>query len=473
MGQPFQLGRYTLHAELAAGGMATVYLARQSGAVGFGKTVAIKRLHPHLARDQYFVTMFLDEARLAARINHPNVVPILDVVSTENELFLVLEFVRGETLAGLMRAARKQNVKVPVPVAAAIVIGMLAGLHAAHEATDEAGKRLNIVHRDVSPQNVIVGADGVPRVLDFGVAKAATRLQTTREGQLKGKIPYMAPEQLSGDVTPRTDVYAAAIVLWETLTLERLFKGDSEAQMLHLVMTKDALPPSTLNPEVPAGLDAVILKGLRRDPAERYASAREMAAAIEAAAPPASPMKVAEWVEGIIGPTLAKRDVMRAEIESTSSGAMPAVPPSLSSTPALPAFPQISDVSSPSMSMPQPVGVAESTASLVLGGGAAPAQARSRWPLVAAGIGVVGILGAAVMLGMVFARPPPKVEAPRVEVATTPPPPPVTPPIVDAGSVIPATVTPPPAVTRKPNKPLPATTTKPKSDDISSLLDTR
>src|SRR5450631_1040488 len=120
MGQPFQLGRYTLHAELAAGGMATVYLARQTGAVGFGKTVAIKRLHPHLAGDQYFVTMFLDEARLAARITHPNVVPILDVVSSDSEIFLVLEYVRGETLAGLLRAARKRSTKVPVPVAAAI-----------------------------------------------------------------------------------------------------------------------------------------------------------------------------------------------------------------------------------------------------------------------------------------------------------------------------------------------------------------
>ncbi|HEX4513650.1 MAG TPA: serine/threonine-protein kinase, partial [Polyangiaceae bacterium] len=297
MGEPFQLGRYALHAELAAGGMAAVYLARQTGAVGFGKTVAIKRLHPHLAKDSYFATMFLDEARLVARIQHPNVVPILDVVSTDTELFLVLEYVRGETLSGLLRAARKKNQKIPVPIAAAIVVGLLQGLHAAHEARDELGKPLNIVHRDVSPQNLMVGADGVSRVLDFGVAKAASRLQTTREGQLKGKIPYMAPEQLNGEVSARTDVYAAAIVMWEALTSARLFRGESEAQVLHLVMTMDAPAPSTLSPEVAPALDAVVLKGLSRDPANRFATAREMAVAIEAAVPVATPMKVAEWVE--------------------------------------------------------------------------------------------------------------------------------------------------------------------------------
>jgi serine/threonine protein kinase len=399
MGQPFQLGRYTLHAELAAGGMAAVYLARQTGAVGFGKTVAIKRLHPHLARDQYFVTMFLDEARLAARITHPNVVPILDVVSTDDELFLVLEYVRGETLAGLLRALRKQKAKMPVAVAAAIITGLLAGLHAAHEAHDELGKALDIVHRDVSPQNLIVGADGTARVLDFGVAKAATRLQTTREGQLKGKIPYMAPEQLSGEVTPRTDVYAATLVLWETLTCQRLFRGETEAQVLHLVMTMDAPKPSSLNAEVPAALDAVVAKGLARDPANRYATAREMAAAIEACVPIASPMKVAEWIEALIGPTLAARDAIRAEIESGASSVVPAS--FSSSTPALPAFPQVAGgASSSSMSNP---GVAESTASLVIGG-AAQAPPRSRWPIVAATIGVVGALAAAVAIGVVFGR---------------------------------------------------------------------
>ncbi|HEX7603641.1 MAG TPA: serine/threonine-protein kinase, partial [Polyangiaceae bacterium] len=179
MGEPvIQLGRYALHAEIAAGGMATVYLGRLHGAVGFGRTVAIKRLHPHLAKDPEFVSMFLDEAHLAARVQHPNVVPTLDVVTSDRELFLVLEYVRGESFSALIRAARAAGQTLPIPVVVAVVVGLLNGLHAAHEATDEQGKPLGIVHRDVSPQNVLVGADGVARVLDFGVAKAATRLQT-------------------------------------------------------------------------------------------------------------------------------------------------------------------------------------------------------------------------------------------------------------------------------------------------------
>jgi len=479
MGQPFQLGRYTLHAELAAGGMAAVYLARQTGAVGFGKTVAIKRLHPHLARDQYFVTMFLDEARLAARITHPNVVPILDVVSTDSELFLVLEYVRGETLAGLLRAARKANVKVPIPIAASIVTGLLAGLHAAHEARDELGQPLNIVHRDVSPQNLIVGADGASRVLDFGVAKAATRLQTTREGQLKGKIPYMAPEQLSGDVTARTDIYAASLVLWETLTGQRLFRGETEAQILHLVMTMDAPPPSSLNADVPPALDAVTLKGLSREPEHRYATAREMAAAIEAIVPIASPMKVAEWIEGLIGPTLAARDAMRAEIESGShSGVTPAP---FSSTPALPAFPQVvGPTSGASISHPF---VAESTASLVIGGTRPPP--RPRWPIAAVAIGVVGALGGAVALGVVFGRSAPRVER-HVEpssstVIASPPPTPQNVPtqVAAVAAVAGAASSLAPAPSAPPSKPKGPSglATKPphpsSSNDINSLLDTR
>ncbi len=406
MGQPFQLGRYALHAELAAGGMAVVYLARQTGAVGFGRTVAIKRLHPHLAKDPYFATMFLDEARLAARITHPNVVPTLDVVATDNELFLVLEYVRGETLSGLLRAARKKNVTIPVNIAAAIGAGLLAGLHAAHEARDEQGTPLNIVHRDVSPQNLIIGADGVPRVLDFGVAKAASRLQTTREGQLKGKIPYMAPEQLAGEVTARSDVYSSAVVIWETLTRQRLFRGETEAQVLHLVMTMDAAPPSSINPEVPPALDAIVLKGLARDPANRYATAREMGAALEASIPLASTMKIAEWVDGLIGPTLAARDAIRAEIESITSGV--SMPAPMSSTPALPAFPQISDNSSASFphvaASANLAGIAESTASLVVGTPAPPS--RSRTPIVLAILGVGCAIGLALVVGVFVGRTP-------------------------------------------------------------------
>jgi len=195
--EPLIIGRYALFHELAAGGMATVHVGRLLGAAGFSRVVAIKRLHRHFASDPEFVSMFVDEARLAARIRHPNVVPTLDVVRTEDELFLVMEYVSGEALSRLLRATREKGVPVTPRIAVTIGAGLLHGLHAAHTAKGERGEPLEIVHRDVSPQNVIVGTDGIARVLDFGVAKARVRLQTTREGQVKGKLAYMAPEQLT------------------------------------------------------------------------------------------------------------------------------------------------------------------------------------------------------------------------------------------------------------------------------------
>jgi serine/threonine-protein kinase len=199
------VGRYALHDEIAAGGMATVHIGRLLGPVGFSRTVAIKKLHARIIRDR-FVSMFLDEARVAARVRHPNVIGTLDVVALAGELFLVMEYVHGETLARLMRAVRDAGQSIPVPIIAAVMIGVLDGLHAAHEATNDRGEPLTLVHRDISPHNILVGTDGISRVLDFGIAKAAGRVQTTRDGQLKGKLSYMAPEQIHGNVDTRTDV---------------------------------------------------------------------------------------------------------------------------------------------------------------------------------------------------------------------------------------------------------------------------
>src|SRR5277367_6228356 len=221
------LGRYALYEKIASGGMASIHIGRLLGPVGFSRTVAVKRMHAHFSEDPDFVSMFLDEARLAARIQHPNVVPTLDVVATDGETFLVMEYVQGESLARLLRSVRSIMTPADTHVIATIMAGVLHGLHAAHEAKNEQGEPLGIVHRDVSPQNILVGTDGVPRVLDFGVAKAVGRLQTTREGQSKGKLSYMAPEQLHGaGVTRQTDVYAAAVVTWEALTGKRLFQED-------------------------------------------------------------------------------------------------------------------------------------------------------------------------------------------------------------------------------------------------------
>ncbi|WP_394848202.1 serine/threonine protein kinase [Pendulispora brunnea] len=317
---PQRLGRYTVFAEIASGGMASVHLGRLMGSAGFSRTVAIKRLHPHLARNPDFVAMFLDEARLVSRIRHPNVVHTLDVVSDENELLIVMEYIQGESLARIIRAASTQGMKLPPTVASAILVGALDGLHAAHEATSERGTPLNIVHRDISPQNIIVGSDGVPRVLDFGVAKAAGRVHETKDGSVKGKFAYMSPEQLGrSDVDRRTDVFAAAIVLWETLTGERLFDGDNLAEIVNAVVNKEVPPPSSRVPELTPELDAVVMRGLAREADRRYASAHEFAVALEQVCRPASAREVGEWIEFLVGNTLRANRSLVERIESETS----------------------------------------------------------------------------------------------------------------------------------------------------------
>jgi len=316
------VGRYVIHDELAAGGMASVHIGRLQGPVGFSRTVAIKRLHAQYAKDPEFVAMFLDEARLAARIQHPNVVSTLDVIALGGELFLVMDYVHGETLSRLTRALRERGMRLPPHIALAIVADALYGLHAAHEATSERGEPLAIVHRDVSPQNIIVGRDGISRVLDFGVAKAASRIQTTRDGQVKGKLGYMAPEQLKRHaIDRRTDVFSASTVLWEALTGTRLFAADDEGGTITRLLLDPIAAPSSVVPELPIALDAILLRGLAREPTERFPTALEMAKALEAALPIARPAEVSAYVEDVAGDALGERARRIAEIEGTPVGA--------------------------------------------------------------------------------------------------------------------------------------------------------
>ncbi len=330
---PRVLGRYALYDKIAAGGMATVHLGRLLGPVGFARTVAIKRMHPHFALDPEFVAMFLDEARLVARISHPNVVPTLDVVSAEGELLIVMEYVRGESLLRLIRAAIVEGSSIPPSMVAAVLVGVLHGLHAAHEAKSERGEPLGIVHRDVSPQNVLVGVDGVARVLDFGVAKAVGRLQTTREGQLKGKLAYMAPEQIAGDSTRATDIYAASVVLWEALAGRRLFVGENEGQVLEQVLRGCKEPPSQYAPGVSPELDALTLRGLSVDATSRFETARDMARALEDVVPLATTSKLGEWVERTAKATLDEQSDRIAAIESDSAMQAPNVAPPVAQDP--------------------------------------------------------------------------------------------------------------------------------------------
>jgi serine/threonine-protein kinase len=309
------VGRYALHGVLASGGMATVHLGRLQGAEGFSRTVAIKRMHPQYAQDPEFVSMFLDEANLASRVRHPNVVPVIDCVSEGGEVLLVMEYVQGETLARLVRRANERGTRIPPAIVAAIMCDALDGLHAAHEARDDAGQPLHIVHRDVSPQNIMVGADGVGRVLDFGIAKASGRSQVTREGQLKGKLAYMAPEQLHGTVSRLTDVYAAGVVLWESLTGKRLFLAETEPATIMKILDGKIERPSQVA-GTPEAYDTVVLRALASDVSVRYASTREMSIALARAAPKAEPHEVADWMSQVVMDDLQRRASLVSSMEA-------------------------------------------------------------------------------------------------------------------------------------------------------------
>jgi eukaryotic-like serine/threonine-protein kinase len=278
-----RLGRYEVLARLASGGMAGVYVARALGVAGFERLFAVKVLHPHLAHEQEFITMFLDEARLAARIRHPNVVPTIDISDTQDAgYYLVMDYIEGDHLGALLHHASKLGTRLPLPIALRIIVDALDGLHAAHDLIDEQGRRVNLVHRDVSPHNIMVGTDGIARITDFGVAKAEVRLSTTREGQFKGKLAYMAPEHAStGEADQRSDLFSLAIILWECLTGRRLFRAENQAATLNKICIEPIPPPSSVDPAL-APFDSVLALGLARDPADRYQSAEEFAEAIEA-----------------------------------------------------------------------------------------------------------------------------------------------------------------------------------------------
>jgi eukaryotic-like serine/threonine-protein kinase len=335
---PARFGRYVLLDEIASGGMATVYLARLEGLEGFQRTVALKRPHPHLCRDAESMTMFLDEARMAARIRHVNVVPTLDVVEEGGQVAIVMEYVEGEPLSNLAHYAASSDCEVPLRVAARIAFDVLEGLHAAHEVRGERGELLNLVHRDVSPHNVLVGVDGLARVVDFGIAKAKNRAYHTADSGVKGKLGYMAPEYLtSGQIDRRSDVYATAVLLWELVAGRRLFLGRNEHEMMTRVLTLTVPPLGELRIDTPPALAALVDCGLDRDPDRRYPDARAMAQAIRSAVALASNDEVGAWVKSLASEALEARASALAAAERALAGARGAEPsrPALASTPGL------------------------------------------------------------------------------------------------------------------------------------------
>jgi serine/threonine-protein kinase len=292
--------------------MGTVYLARHAGEAGFQRLFAVKVLHAHLAEEAGFVDMLRDEARIAARIHHPNVVAVVDIGTQGDSHYIVMEYVEGPSFATLWKRSRDNR---PIDLVLSVMIETLEGLHAAHTLQDEEGEPLQLVHRDVSPQNVLVGVDGVARITDFGIAKAESRIGSTQPGMRKGKLQFMSPEQIKDaeKIDLRTDIWACGVVLYGLLTGEHLFRDENDAATVHNVIAKEITPPSSRPAKPPEVFDAIILKALERDPAKRYDSALDMADALRKAAIEAnlvaSRQDVARWVTSTFGAELESRRV--------------------------------------------------------------------------------------------------------------------------------------------------------------------
>jgi serine/threonine-protein kinase len=332
------VGRYLLHRQIARGGMATIHIARLMGDEGFSRIVAAKRLLPEFAEDTDFVAMFMDEARIASKVHHRNVVPVLDLVTTTDEVMLVQEYVHGVPLHILLRTAKHAKKHIPPKVAIGIAQQVAAGLHAAHDTSDEMGQPLNIVHRDVSPQNVMLATDGMARLLDFGVAKATMAAHVTRDGTFKGKLAYSSPEQLRGHATRQSDVYALAVVLWELLVGHRMHeKAQGEGELVTTIMA-GSLPTVTealagehewggLSEEHWKQLQAVeplVKKGLAVDTNERYKTAAEFEEALSKL-PSAGPTELGNWVKSLGKEFLEGRDKLLHEEEASWRRQQPAV----------------------------------------------------------------------------------------------------------------------------------------------------
>ncbi|MGE0791238.1 MAG: serine/threonine-protein kinase [Sandaracinaceae bacterium] len=327
-GEPPRIGRYELLRRIGRGGMASVYLARIEGEAGFSRIYALKVMHPELASDPALVTMMLDEARLAARLTHPNTVSTLDVGVHEGAYFIAMEYVDGIALDRLLR--RKPGYR-PHQLLVPIAIDALRGLGAAHMLEGSDGEPLMLVHRDVTPGNILVGVDGVSRIADFGIAKARARATKTNPGIVKGKAGYVAPEVALGRPTDaRADVFSMGVLLWNALTGETLYDVDNLGTSIHELMTKTVPPPSTVGLKPNPLFDHPILTALSRDPDERHSSANELAdALVDAlmmAGPQATRAQIGEWVEISFASLLAKRREL-SDPELRDGGAAVGLPP--------------------------------------------------------------------------------------------------------------------------------------------------
>lgn len=277
-----RLGKYVVLGRVGAGGMGKIYLAYAPGPAGIEKVLIIKRLHGHLTGDRVLVNSFLDEARLSMALNHPNIVHTYDVGELDGRYFMVMEYIEGQNLGVVLRQAKRSGQYPPSTIWGGMFLSVLDGLHAAHVARDARGRSLEIIHRDISPQNILLTYDGLPKLVDFGIAKAAMRISETDAGVLKGKYAYMSPEQVRGEpLDARSDVFAAGVVLWEALAGRRLYKADSMVRSVERILKEPALSPARVNPECSPELGSVAVKALQKDRALRFSSALEMRNALD------------------------------------------------------------------------------------------------------------------------------------------------------------------------------------------------
>ncbi len=311
--------RYRVIEKLEAGGMAEVFRAESEGLQGFKKQVAIKRVLPHLSEKKKFISMFLDEARLCAQLTHSNCVQVFDIGVGDNAYFIVMEFVDGANLKSVVENLKKQGRDIPLEVSAFLAAEICKGLDYAHNLKDSSGVDLHIVHRDMSPPNVLITKFGEVKIVDFGLAKASSQLEKSEPGIIKGKFSYLSPEAALGqDVDPRTDVFAVGIILWELLTGKRLFLGDTDFQTVKQVQEAKVPSVRSHNPQVPLELEQIVNRSLARDPKERYQTARELAQDLTRFlfqyGKPVSSFDLAQIVEGVMRGRVHKKPLQRGSI---------------------------------------------------------------------------------------------------------------------------------------------------------------
>jgi serine/threonine-protein kinase len=406
---PTQIGRYEILGQLAVGGMAEILLGRLTGIGSFERAVVIKRILRQYANVASFVKMFLDEARIVARIRHPNVIQVQELGREGEELFLVMEYVAGENAMGLLKRLVSKGQRLDVALAAHIVAEAAAGLHAAHELVDDTGNSLHLVHRDVSPQNLVVTYDGHVKVLDFGIAMAADRIARTEAGQVKGKFEYMSPEQTLGEALDRrSDVFSLGIVLYELVTSRRLYQRGGHAKVLQAINTEPLVPPSRIVEGIPEELDDICLRALAHERDERYATAAEMRRDLldlprELKAPTEA---LAKLMRDLFAERIAEKEEMLRRVRHGD----PLTHIPLSEVDTAVEVPNATDIAPP-----------PTAAALTAQGGRA-SRRRARWLLLAScGLGIIGA-------AFFFARRPAAAPAPRPVEATalpTPAPPPL------------------------------------------------